>query len=70
MRSESIRTGEDYKRAQSLVVQLNRYAGDRSYRQMAQLINRNKDLDFLAGMYSDLDQKSLQAQQNAIESGS
>lgn len=68
LRGEAIRASEDYKRAQALVVQLNRYANDHSYRQMVQLINRNKDLDFLAGMYADLDQKSLQSQQNQITS--
>ncbi len=68
LRSELIRVDDEYKRAGGIVSQLNRYAANKSYRQMIQLINRNKALKFLPVMYSSLDKKSLAQQQVRIKS--
>ncbi len=68
LHSELIRAEDKYKQANGIVSQLNRYAAGKSYRQMIQLINRNKNLDFLPKMYSSLDKKSLTRQQSQIKS--
>ncbi|MBL1206399.1 MAG: hypothetical protein D8M58_13425 [Calditrichaeota bacterium] len=68
LHSELIRVGDEYKRANGIVSQLNRYASSKSYRQMIQLINRNKALKFLPKMYSSLDEKSLSRQKSLIKS--
>ena len=60
--------GIGYRSAQDLVGQLNRYAADKSYSQMIQLINNNPGLTFLKSMYSDLDNKSLYQQEIQIKS--
>jgi len=68
MHSELIRVETQYKRANGIVSQLNRYASNKSYRQMIQLINKNSALKFLPKMYSSLDKKSLTQQQSRIKS--
>lgn len=67
MTSELIRVEDEFKRANGIVSQLNRYSSNKSYRQMIQLINRNKGLKFLPKMYSSLDKKSLTQQQIQIK---
>ncbi len=57
----------NYKKADGIVSQLNRYAGDKSYQQMIQVINKNKDLRYLKKMYADLDNKSLNRQKALID---
>ena len=68
LRSELIRVDDEYKSANGIVSQLNRYAANKSYRQMIQLINRNKALGFLPKIYSNLDKKSLTQHQARIKS--
>ncbi|MCK5342769.1 MAG: hypothetical protein KAR20_05165 [Candidatus Heimdallarchaeota archaeon] len=68
MHGELIRVENEYKQANGIVSQLNRYASNKSFRQMIQLINRNKALKFLPKMYSSLDKKSLAQQQVRIKS--
>lgn len=58
----------NFKKAGGIVSQLNRYAGEKSYQQMIQVINKNRDLKYLKKMYADLDGKSLIRQKVLINS--
>jgi hypothetical protein len=68
LRGEVIQLQANYKQAQGVVSQLNRYGDDRAYQQMIQLINQNGQLKFLKKMYADLDNKSLTQQESTIKS--
>lgn len=68
MRGEIIQLESNYRQSQGTVSQLNRYANDKAYQQMIQLINNNGKLKFLKKMYADLDSKSLIGQESVIKS--
>ena len=68
LQTEVTHLGIGLKSAQGLVTQLDRYASQKDYSQMIQLINNNPGLKYLKSMYSDLDSKSLSQQEAQIKS--
>jgi hypothetical protein len=57
---------ENYRAADRLVPQINAYRDQKQYGSMIRLLNQNSNLDFLADMYSEADQLSLDQQATSI----
>ncbi len=60
------RLKNDYRQADAVVPEINRYLAAKDYSQAIRTIKANADLGFLTKIYAGLDELSLNAQKNAI----
>jgi len=58
----------NYRQADAVVPEINRYLGQKNYSQAIRTIRANSDLGFLKTIYADLDEKSLSSQKTVITS--
>jgi hypothetical protein len=67
IRSQALDLEFRYKKANGLVVEINRLKTQGNYHEIRQLLKQNRSLPFLLSMYKNLDQLSLNAQKKKIK---